>query len=311
MPTVSVVIPTKNRPETVQYAIRSVLNQTYDAQEIIVVIDGPDLPTEMAMKSLSDPRLKVVVNPQNVGLAESRNVGVRCAQGKWVAFLDDDDEWLPAKLAKQIRVAEDIGTSHVFVVSRFVERTDTMERIWPEMLPVDTDRFSEYLFCNRGMLLPSSYLVSRQLMNDVPFTAGLRHIEDLDWLLRATSDPRTRIGSVPEPMLIYNNYSKPDRESRNFPWQIFYSWSVQHRALFTPQSFAFFITKGVVPRAREAGASWRQLGHLLSAALFLGSFDLRTVFFFVASSCFTREFKRKAREALLFRFVASSRRRGS
>jgi hypothetical protein len=66
--------------------------------------------------------------------------------------------------------------------------------------------------------------------------------------------------------------------------------------MFTPIAFGFFIVKGVVPRARQAGASWRQLLHLLSAALLLGSFDIRIVFFFFASSLFTVETKRKVRE---------------
>lgn len=295
MPRVSVIIPTIRRPVEVQHAIHSALNQTYRDLEVIVVIDGLDSQTEEALRSITDPRLRVLVNPENVGLAESRNVGIREAVGEWVAYLDDDDEWLPDKIEKQVAIAEKLG-DYAVVVSRFIERSAGMERVWPETLPEGTDRMSEYLFCRRGMLLPSTYLATRKLMLEIPFTKGLRHIEDLDWLLRATADPRTRIGSAPEPLLIYNNFLIPGRESRNFPWEIFYTWSVTHRALFTPIAFSMFITKGVVPRAREASATWRQLLHLLSAALLLGSFSFRTVFFFGASSFFSRDFKRKARE---------------
>jgi len=301
MAVVSVVIPTRNRPEAVTQAIASVLRQTLSDIEVIVVIDGPDAQTEAVLLTVQDKRMRVIVNPQNVGLAEARNIGVRNAEGEWIAFLDDDDEWLPEKLAKQLRVAETLPGSHVFVVTQYLERTGTVERIWPEILPTTTKRFSEYMYCTRGMLLPSTYLASRQLMTDVPFTAGLRHIEDIDWLLRATADPRTKVGAVAEPLLIFNNFPTPGRESREFPWEIFYTWSISHRYLFTPIAFAFFIVKGVVPRARQAGASWRQLLHLLSAALLLGSFDVRTIFFFFTSSLFTVETRRKARELFSLR----------
>jgi glycosyltransferase involved in cell wall biosynthesis len=239
----------------------------------------------------------MVHNAANVGLAESRNIGVRASKGQWIAFLDDDDQWFPTKLEKQLEAARKISSSHAFVVSRFLEKSDGNERVWPETLPKSAVLFSEYLFCNRGMLLPSGFLVSRQLMQDVPFTPGLRHIEDIDWLLRAAADPRVAVGAVEEALFVYANHTHPGRESRDFPWEIFVRWGMTHRDLMTDRAFSDFVTRGVVPRAREVGASPRQLFPLLGMA-FRASPRIKVIAQFLISSLFSREVKRKVRDLI-------------
>src|SRR5262245_42999987 len=103
---VSAVIPTHKRPDLVVVSVESALRQTYTDLEVIVVIDGADPATESALAEIRDDRLRIVSVPVNVGAATARNIGIRTARGKWIAFLDDDDEWLPAKIAKQVAMAE-------------------------------------------------------------------------------------------------------------------------------------------------------------------------------------------------------------
>ena len=187
-PLVSAVIPTHKRSELVCRAVRSVLDQTFRDLEIIVVVDGPDPAAVQALATFNDERIRVIVNPENVGLAETRNIGIRHARGKWIALLDDDDQWLPTKIEKQMVVAKTLDENHSFVVSRFVELTGTrrpLSRIIPKYLPRSASNFSDYLYVQRGFIQPSTLLISRQLLLAVPFTRGLR-IEDTDWLLRAT-----------------------------------------------------------------------------------------------------------------------------
>src|SRR5437764_416053 len=105
MPELSVVIPTAGRPALVVRAVGSVLAQTLRDLEVIVVVDGLDPPSEAALAALADPRLRMIVNPRSVGPGEARNVGVAAARAPWVAFLDDDDEWLPEKAARQLAAA--------------------------------------------------------------------------------------------------------------------------------------------------------------------------------------------------------------
>ncbi len=101
-PTVSVVIPAFNRADTIRAAVGSVLAQTYADFELLVVDDGSTDGTMAALDGVSDPRLRPLANPRNLGVSAARNTGIAQARGIWVAFQDSDDEWLPEKLEKQM-----------------------------------------------------------------------------------------------------------------------------------------------------------------------------------------------------------------
>ncbi len=102
MPKVSVVIPTYNRARLLKRAIQSVLNQTYQDFEIIVVDDGSTDNTEEIVRSFGDPRIRYIGHGENKGEAAARNAGIKAARGKYIASQDSDDEWLPEKLEKQM-----------------------------------------------------------------------------------------------------------------------------------------------------------------------------------------------------------------
>src|SRR5438270_13867984 len=99
---VSAVIPTRNRPQLALRAARTALDQTHCNMEVIVVIDGPDKKTVAALRELTDKGLRVIELRNSVGGSGARNIGVQAARGEWIAFLDDDDEWLPTKIEKQV-----------------------------------------------------------------------------------------------------------------------------------------------------------------------------------------------------------------
>ncbi|MEQ5787963.1 glycosyltransferase [Erythrobacter sp. NFXS35] len=100
-PLISVIIPAYNRAATVARAVNSVLAQDYEQFEIIVVDDGSTDSTAAVVEAISDPRLRLVTQP-NAGVAAARNRGIAEARGEFVALLDSDDEWLPGKLAAQV-----------------------------------------------------------------------------------------------------------------------------------------------------------------------------------------------------------------
>lgn len=106
-PRVSVIIPTFNRAQLLGRAIRSVLNQTYQDFEIIVVDDGSTDNTEEVVKSFNDERIRYTRHEQNRGAAAARNTGIKIARGDYIAFQDSDAEWLPEKLEKQMRIFKD------------------------------------------------------------------------------------------------------------------------------------------------------------------------------------------------------------
>jgi glycosyltransferase involved in cell wall biosynthesis len=98
MPHVSIIIPTHNRPQMLKEAVESALAQTFRDFEIIIFLNGASAGSvEMAHRFQGDPGFKIV-EMQDSTLAASRNFGLGFAQGEWIAFLDDDDIWLPEKL---------------------------------------------------------------------------------------------------------------------------------------------------------------------------------------------------------------------
>lgn len=113
MPLVSVVITTYKRSEMLLRAIESVLIQTYKDIEVIVVDDGSPEPVCDSLQQIFGDRIRCVSHPQNLGAPAARNTGIRQSRGKYVAFLDDDDVWLPQKLEKQMLLFDE-GVAMVF-----------------------------------------------------------------------------------------------------------------------------------------------------------------------------------------------------
>lgn len=104
-PTVSVIIPTYNRSGFIARAIKSVLDQTYQDFEIIIVDDCSTDNTEEVLNSFKDHRIRYIKLKANGGAQAARNVGIKSASGKYVTFLDSDDAWMPEKLYLQVKIA--------------------------------------------------------------------------------------------------------------------------------------------------------------------------------------------------------------
>ena len=119
-PMVSVVIPTYKRTvEYVSKAVESVLNQTYPNVEIVVIDDSTSAydgrqNTENYFKTLNDPRVIYLQNEKNLGGSLSRNRGIENANGEYITFLDDDDEYKPEKVEKQLRFMQEKGYEMTF-----------------------------------------------------------------------------------------------------------------------------------------------------------------------------------------------------
>ncbi len=100
-PSISIIVPTHNRARFLQRAVRSALSQTCSDFEILIVDDASSDATPSLARSFADPRIRLFRNEQSRGAAASRNVGLANSRGRFIAFLDDDDEWLPRKLELQ------------------------------------------------------------------------------------------------------------------------------------------------------------------------------------------------------------------
>lgn len=107
-PCVSVILPTYNRLESLLAACRSVLDQSFRDLELIVVDDGSSEDIQAALAPLEDPRVVYHRQPRNGGASAARNAGLLLARGRYIAFQDSDDLWLPGKLERQVALLESL-----------------------------------------------------------------------------------------------------------------------------------------------------------------------------------------------------------
>ena len=106
MPKVSVIIPTYNRAEFLRSAIESALSQTFKDLEVVVADDKSTDHTREVVESFKDRRIKYILNEGKKGPSATRNTAILASEGEYIAFLDDDDEWLPDKLQRQVEVLD-------------------------------------------------------------------------------------------------------------------------------------------------------------------------------------------------------------
>lgn len=126
MTDVSVIIPAHNREKLIERALRSVLSQTYPDLEALVVDDDSKDGTARKVRDLcsEDSRVRLLRHSTNLGAQAARNTGAKAAKGRWIAFLDSDDRWLPDSLEKRLRLAEDKNAKVVHSDCWVVRRKD-------------------------------------------------------------------------------------------------------------------------------------------------------------------------------------------
>ena len=269
---VSVVIPTYKRPHLVTRAIKSALAQTLHTIEVIVVVDGPDPEVEEVLAQFSDSRFKFIVLPQNVKLAGARNAGIQEAKGYWIAFLDDDDEWLPEKLELQLKLAKQSKYQYPIISSRILNRTQKGDFIWPRRFPRPSEHLSDYLFVRsffiqgEGFILPSTYFVRRELLLKTPFVHN-KH-EDYDWLLKVTANEDAGVEYVPEVTTIWHAHAEVGRQrlGQVKNWKYSLAWIQSARQVVTPRAYASYVL--IYVGSQAAGQSdWSAFSFLLKEAV--------------------------------------------
>ncbi|MEW5767211.1 MAG: glycosyltransferase [bacterium] len=192
MPKVSVVIPTYNAAAYLPEAIDSVLAQTFQDYEIIVVDDGSTDNTREVLAPYQD-RIRYI-HQENAGPSPAKNKGIKEARGEFVAFLDADDIWLPEKLALQMEVFEndpEVSLVHANVV-RFGENwTELEEAQWQERIASPRRRFTGYIFqplLMQNLICTSAAVVKKSCFLDDGevgfFDQELVRAEDHDLWLR-------------------------------------------------------------------------------------------------------------------------------
>ncbi len=297
-PSVTVVIPTRGRPRLVCRAVHSALSQTEPNIEVIVVVDGPDPDTRAQLGAIADPRLICVQLEQSVGGAEARNVGVRNARSPWIALLDDDDEWLPGKLAAQLQLAEACRTGEPLVTCRYIVRRDGHpEVLRPRRLPNPGEPVAEFMFDYLCYFQTSTFFCSRGLFLRVPFPKDLTSFQDIDWFLRAATTAGVSLAVVPDPLAVY--YAPDDRASitSNLGWKDRLSWGRANRHRMTRRAYSRFISGSCVGRAAQDGAGVTGLMLLLRECILRGAPTASNILLILAVFFVTPGLRRRIRDA--------------
>lgn len=200
-PLVSVVIPSYGRPDLVEQAIKSVLNQTYENIELLVVDDHSPTPVEESLheKTLLDDRITVIRLNENSGANVARNTGIRRSTGVYVAFLDDDDRWMTEKVQRQVNAFNE-ASSEVGVVFTGLEHVDDDGRILGNRIPTVDGKITKDLL-EGTPLAPLSTVMIR---SDVIDRAGLLDErfpswQDREWYIRLSE--RCAFKSISEPLV--------------------------------------------------------------------------------------------------------------
>lgn len=186
-PKVSVVLPTHNRVGTLKRAIDSILTQTWQDLELIVVDDGSNDGTAELVKSLADPRVRYHYNPEPHSAACARNAGIRLARAELIAFQDSDDEWLPRKLELQVERMESLPAEvgMVYCSSLQIRLDGTKRELNPDVFTAaDGDIGRRFHEASTG-IGTQTVLVRKAALDRVGlFDEKLRAREDLELFIR-------------------------------------------------------------------------------------------------------------------------------
>ncbi len=282
MPRVTVVIPTFGRPDLVCRAVRSVTNQTMLDLEIIVVIDGDDPVTVGSLAAIQDERLRWISHPEKRGAGQARDTGAEVASGEWVAFLDDDDEWLPEKLQEQLAVVSD-EPAILAAVSKVVSSYGTFIRPYTPYdnhVPID-----EWLFDRRtwtkggeGFIQTSSLMLPRALLNVLKFTDTKQH-EEWELVIRAVKQHGYKLKFPITPLVVYYVPEIRKSLSRDYTWRQSLIWAEGLGSLLTKRAFSGFCLN-VTARMAAASGAREAFGPILAAAFRRGAPTPKQIFAF-------------------------------
>lgn len=218
---VSIVVPTFNRANVIERALRSILKQTYSDYEVIVVDDGSTDDTESVVAAMEDTRIRYISLPENQGVAHARNVGIQEAQYDYIAFLDSDDEWLPDKLRLQMNEMERLGDEYGMVYCRMAGwlRDGSARFVCPVLeykrAVLEGNIFQPLLL--RNVIGTPAMLVRRECLKETGgFKEALHCLEDWELILRLAK--HSKIGFVDK--ILVEVHKSEGSVTTNMAWHV-------------------------------------------------------------------------------------------
>jgi glycosyltransferase involved in cell wall biosynthesis len=205
-PAVSIIIPTYNRERLIARSVKSVLSQTYQDFEIIIVDDASTDNTEEVVSSFNDDRIRYIRHEENKGEAAARNTGIKAARYDYIAYQDSDDEWSPEKLARQIELLEDTSPE-VGVIYTGFWRTENHGRTYIPFSWVRQKNGDIHKELLKGNFIGSPVvLIKKECFSKVGlFDERLHNLVDWDMWLRISKRYHFRCIDAPLAIAHYNS----------------------------------------------------------------------------------------------------------
>lgn len=215
---ISIIIPTFNRMNTLPRAVESVLRQTYQNFELIIVDDCSSDTTKEYIDSLADERVRYHRNEKNMGAAESRNIGVSLAKGEYIAFQDSDDEWLPNKLEDVLACLDQEENQDADLIFHQMEEIDgDHSRLITNIHVTDiSTELYPYMLCFPVVGPPASLIKRQTFLELGGFCAQCKSFEDYELSLRFAKNKKV----VYLPKALTRVYDSPDSVNKNFEAKI-------------------------------------------------------------------------------------------
>lgn len=210
---ISVILPTYNRAHLLRRSIPSVLSQTHEDLELIVVDDGSSDSTRKVVDEFikEDNRVRYIRHQSNKNLPSTRNTGIRAAKGKLIAFLDDDDEWLRNKLTLQKEALQGLSKKWGGVCCRY-KVINNNKSIIPKNSGLSGDLTLPILTQKARISFGSTALIRRKVFNTVGyFDERFMYHEDLDFLLRFFQ--RYKLAALDKASTLKHGYNSTSAEN--------------------------------------------------------------------------------------------------
>lgn len=202
---VSVILPTYRRPDFLFSAISSVLNQTFEDFELIVIDDASGDNTREIVRSFSDKRIRYICHETNKGEASARNTGLKSLddENEFIAFLDDDDEWLPNKLKRQIELMEKLPLNVGCIYTGFYIVNSVTKKVINKKIPSKRGNIYKDLLINNVVGTPSTVLVRKECIEKTGlFDEKISYGVDYDFWIRISRYYHFEF--IEEPLVIYH-----------------------------------------------------------------------------------------------------------
>ncbi len=179
-PLVSIIMPAYNCERYIETAIYSVMTQTYQNWELLVIDDGstdrtPDLISALCAE---DNRIRLIKNQVNMGVAKTRNKGFTLSKGQFIALLDSDDVWHPDKLERQLSLAKDKGAPIIYCSYGIID--DNGRKLCDDFIVPDRIDYEGMLV--KSVISCSTVLLSRNIIENYSFRTDYYHEDLLLWL---------------------------------------------------------------------------------------------------------------------------------